>query len=152
MLLCTTEHPHSTFLTICLIQNLMLKCLNFFPLPDYYLMISETRYSWCNVPVFGIPLCSWVSAGGQYGNFPPPRNWDQEWKMYRKLEVSSLIDLILAMTILFSDMTLTLHKSRVRCCCAMQFWAYSSLMPAPLPAGAGCETSVWIIIKLTFIA
>ena len=30
-----------TFLTIHLIQNLMLKYLQFFPLPDYYLMISE---------------------------------------------------------------------------------------------------------------
>jgi len=42
MLLYTTEHSHPTFLTICLIQNLMLKCLHFFPLPDYYVMISES--------------------------------------------------------------------------------------------------------------
>jgi len=35
--------------------------------------------------------------------------------------LSSLIDLILAMTVLFSDMTLTLHKSRVHCCGVIQF-------------------------------
>jgi len=46
MLLYTTEHPHPTFLVIYLIQNLMLICLHFFPLPDYYVMISESRYSW----------------------------------------------------------------------------------------------------------
>jgi len=64
MLVYTTEHPHPTFLAIYLILNLMLKCLNFFPLPDYYLMISETRYGWWDVPVFGISLCSWVSEAG----------------------------------------------------------------------------------------
>jgi len=26
----------------------MLKCLPFFTLPDYYLMISESRYAWCD--------------------------------------------------------------------------------------------------------
>jgi len=38
----------------------------------------------------------------------------------RKPEVSSLIDLILAMTVLFSDTTLTLRKSPVYCCGVMQ--------------------------------
>jgi len=42
MLLYTTEHSHPTFLTIYLIQNLMLKYRHFFPLPDYYLMINES--------------------------------------------------------------------------------------------------------------
>jgi len=42
MLLYTTEHSHPTFLTIYLIQSLMLKYLHFFPMPDYYLMISES--------------------------------------------------------------------------------------------------------------
>jgi len=46
-----------------LLQNLTLKCLHFFPLPDYSLMISGSRYNWCAVSVHGIPLCSWVSAG-----------------------------------------------------------------------------------------
>jgi len=42
-----------------LLQNLMLKCLHFFPLSDYSLMISGSdRYSWCAVSVFGIPMCS----------------------------------------------------------------------------------------------
>ena len=43
MLLYTTERPHATYLAIYIIQNLMLKCLHCFPLPDYYL-ISECRH------------------------------------------------------------------------------------------------------------
>ena len=43
MFLYTIEHPHVTYLAIYLIQNLMLKCLHFFPLPDYY-FISECRH------------------------------------------------------------------------------------------------------------
>jgi len=42
---------------------------SFLPLPDYALMISGSRYSWCAVSVFGITLCSWVSAGGKKGIF-----------------------------------------------------------------------------------
>jgi len=42
MLLYTTEHSHPAFLTIYLIQNLMLNCFNFFLLSDYHLMISES--------------------------------------------------------------------------------------------------------------
>ena len=45
----------------------------------------------------------------------------QERKICRKPEVSSLIDLILAVAVLFSDTTLTLRKSRVHCCGVMQF-------------------------------
>jgi len=59
--------------------------------------------------------------GGQYGNLQPHGNWDKESKIYRKLAVSSLIDLILAMTVLFSDMTLTLRIRRFHCCYVMQF-------------------------------
>ena len=114
-----------------LLQNLTL-CLHFFPLPDYYL-ISEIMYSWCAVSVFGIPLCSWASArGGQNGHLLPPGNWDWKPKICRKPEVSSLIDLILAMTVLFSDMTLTvtMRKSQVHCCGVMHWWACGSLMSA----------------------
>jgi len=80
MLLYTTEHPYPTFLTIYLIQNLMLKCLNIFPLPDHYLMISENRYSWWDVPVLGIPLCSWVSAGGTIWEFATT------WKLGQRIK------------------------------------------------------------------
>ena len=68
-------------------------------------------------------------------------------KFLRNLKSAALIDLILAMTILFSDMTLTLHKSRIHC-----YWACSSHMSAALPAEAGCETWVRIFLKLAFIA
>jgi len=67
MLLDGSEHPHPTFSH--LLQNLMLKYLHFFPQPDYYLIISESRYSWYAVSVFGIPLCSWVSARGSKWEF-----------------------------------------------------------------------------------
>jgi len=65
----------------------------------------------------------------------------------RKPEVK--IDLILAITVLFSDMTLTLHKSRTHCCGVMQFWTCSSRMSATLPAKADCETWVRIICGYT---
>jgi len=55
----------------------------------YYLMISQSRYSWCAVSVFCIPLCSWVVAGGTKWEFG---NWDQEPKVSRKPEVRSWID------------------------------------------------------------
>ena len=125
-----------------LLQNLMLKCFHFFPLLDFYLMISESRHSWCAVSVFDIPLCSWVSAGKTKWEFATTWKLGLEPNISRKLEVSSLIDLILAMAVLFSDMTLTLRKSRVRCCGAMQFRACSSLMSATLPEKDGCET--WV--------
>jgi len=36
------------------------------PLPGYYYLTkSASRCSWCAVSVFGIPLCSWVSARGK---------------------------------------------------------------------------------------
>ena len=121
----------------------MLKCLHFFPLPDYYLMISESRYSWCVVSVFGKSLCSWVSARGKM-RICHHLQLGLRTKISKKPEVSSLIDLILAMTVLSSNMTLTLRKSRVHCCGVMQFWACSSLMSATFPAEAGCETWVQI--------
>ena len=43
MLFCAAEHPHLAFFSL-LIQNLMLECLHFFPLPDSYLMMSECSY------------------------------------------------------------------------------------------------------------
>ena len=63
-------------------QNLMLRCLDFFPLPDSYLMISETRYSWCAVSVFGILLCSWVFAGRTKWEFATT------WKLGLKNKIS----------------------------------------------------------------
>jgi len=73
-----------------LLQNLMLKCLHFFPLPDYSLMISGNKYSWCAVSVCGILMCSWVSARGTKWEFattwklgPKTKNfwktWSQNW-------------------------------------------------------------------------
>jgi len=42
MLLYTSEHSHPTFLTIYLNSEPDVKYLHFFPVPDYYLMISES--------------------------------------------------------------------------------------------------------------
>jgi len=58
-------------------------------------------------------ICHHLEIGT--GKISPPG------KISRKPEVSSLIDLILAMTVLFSDMTHTMRKSRVHCCGVMQF-------------------------------
>jgi len=38
----------------------------------------------------------------------------------------------------FACMKLTLHKSQVHSCSAMQWWACSSLMSPPLPTEVGC--------------
>ena len=95
-----------------LLQKLMLKCLHFFPLPDYYLIISESRYSWCAVSVFGIPLCSWgVRKWGEMGNSHHLEIGTKNQKFLENLKSAAW--LILAMKVLFSDMTLTLRKSRV---------------------------------------
>jgi len=44
------------------------------------------------------------------------------------------------MTVYVPVLTLTLNKSQLHCSGVMQWWARSSLMSAPLPAEAGCET------------
>ena len=113
-------------------------------------MISESRYSWGAVSVFGIPLCSWVFAGGTKWEFATTWKLGLRTKISRKPDVSSLIDLILAMAVLFSDMTLTLHKSWFHCCGVIQFWACSSLMSVTLPPEAGCETWVCIVLKWAY--
>jgi len=47
-----------------LLQNLMLKRFTFFQLPDYYLMVSKSSYSWCAVSVLGItPVFMGVRRG-----------------------------------------------------------------------------------------
>jgi len=69
-----------------------------------------------------------VHGGEQNGHFPT-------WKLglgikfLKKTEVSSLIDVILAMTVLFTDSRVTLHQSRVNSSGIMQWWACSSLNP-----------------------
>jgi len=94
-------------------------------------MISESMYSWCAVSVFDIPLWSKVSARGAKWQFCR-HHLEIGTKNKKFLENlrSAAIDLILAMTVLFSYMTLTLRKSRVHCCGAMHFWACGSLMSA----------------------
>jgi len=49
-----------------LLQILMLKCLHFFTVSDQYLIISESRYSWCAVSVFGFPLFMGVRKGAKW--------------------------------------------------------------------------------------
>ena len=48
---------------------------------------------------------------------------------FEKTEVSSLIDVIIAMTVLFSDSRVKLHQSRFNSSTIMQWWACSSLNP-----------------------
>ena len=107
-------------------QNLMIRCLDFFPLSDSYLITSE---SGCAVAgaLFQCLAFSCVPVGVCRGDKMGIchhqeigtiiRFWGK-WlkpKIPRTHEGSSLIDLILAMTVLLSDMTLTLRKSRVHC-------------------------------------
>jgi len=85
------------------------------------------------------PLCSW--EGGN-GHLLPPGNWIEEPKISGTPKVSSLIDLILAMTVSFASMTLALHKSRIHCSGIMQWWLMNLQFTkfATLPAEAGFET------------
>ena len=61
-----------------------------------------------------------VFMGGGIGHLLLPGNWVEEPLISRTPKVSSLIDLILAMTISFAGLTLTLHKSRIHCSGIMQ--------------------------------
>jgi len=47
--------------------------------------------------------------GGGKGHLLPPGNWVEETKISRTPKVSSLIDLILAVTVSFTGTALTLH-------------------------------------------
>jgi len=52
----------------------------------------------------------------------------------------------------FADMKLTLHKGQVHSYSVMQWWDGSSFMSLRLPAEAGCESRVRIVLLLVFIA
>jgi len=56
------------------------------------------------------------------------------------------------MTVFFAGMKLTLNRSQVHRYSVMQWWACSSLMYPPLPAGVGCESRDRIVLLLVFIA
>jgi len=60
--------------------------------------------------------------------------------------------LILAVTVFFAGMKLTLHKRQVHSYSVMQWWACDSLMALSLPAEAGCESRERIVLQLVFIA
>jgi len=84
-----------------------------------------------------------------------PGNWDQESKISRKPEVSSLFLMNWFNSYndsLFAEMTPTQHKGQFPCSGVIPWWACSSLMSAPLPAEAGCETCEQIVLLLVFIA
>jgi len=110
-------------------------------------MISESRCSWCAVSVIGIPLYSWASVGGI--NWEIATTWKlwQRTKNLQKTWRQQLNWLVACNDSFVFDMTLTLRKSWVHCCGVMRFWACSSLMSATLPAEAGCETWVRVVIK-----
>jgi len=74
------------------------------------------------------------------------------WKNLKSASYYRLIDLILAMTVFFVGMKLTLHKSQVYSCSVTQWWACSSLVSPPLPAEVGCESRERIVLLLVFIA
>jgi len=52
---------------------------------------------------------------------------------------------------LFSPMTHTMQETQVHCSGFVQWWVYSSLMSAPLPAEAGWKTCERIIPLVVFI-
>jgi len=62
-----------------------------------------------------------VRRGGQNGNLHHLEIGTKNQKFLENLKSAAIINLILAMTVLFSDVTLTLHKSRVHCCGVIQF-------------------------------
>jgi len=74
-------------------------------------------------------------------------------KNFQKLEVDCLTDLILAITVLFADMTITLHTNR-----GSLFWCHAVMSlqfvkSAPLPAAeSGCKTCEQIVIIVVFVA
>ena len=61
---CFCEHSHPTILATNF-KTWRWKVFIFFPLPNYYLMMSERSYSWCGVSAFGNSLCClclWVNT------------------------------------------------------------------------------------------
>ena len=70
--------------------------------------------------VWHSPVFMSVRRGDKKGILPHLEIGTKNQKFPENLK-SAAIDLILAMTVLFSDMTLTLHKNRVHCCGVMQF-------------------------------
>ena len=118
-----------------LLQNLMLECLHFFPLPDYSLMINGRWYSWCAVSVFGIPLCSWVSAGGTKREFATTWKLGLRTKNFQKTWSQQLnwLNFCNEGFIFWYD-THTAQEP-IHCCGVMQFWACSSHLSATLPRG-----------------
>jgi len=53
--------------------------------------------------------------------------------------------------LLYPPLVGPVHKSQVNCSGVMQWWAYSSLMAAPLPArAASCQTCKWVVLLLVF--
>ena len=92
------------------------------------------KYYWNRPPTI---IHRWVKAD----ICPSLGNWEP--KFSRKLDVSSSTPInwfISCNDSLFAGTTLTLHKSQVHCSGVMQWWACSSLVPAFLPAEAGCQT------------
>jgi len=83
-----------------------------------------------------------IHAKGEMGISYHLEIGSQEPKISRTPKVSSLIDLILAMTVSFASMTLTLHKRRIHCSGITQWWLMGLQLTksAALPAEAGCET------------
>jgi len=77
-------------------------------------------------------------------------------KFLEKPEIGSLTDLILAMAVLFADMTLTPHKSQVHCSGVMQWWACSSLNPLHCwqrqvaKFGSGCSNIGLYCVTITW--
>jgi len=44
-------------------------------MPDYYLMVSKSSYSWCAVSVFGITSVFMGVRRAQIGHLSLPGNW-----------------------------------------------------------------------------
>jgi len=90
--------------------------------------------------------------GGQNGHSPPLEIGTKKQKFLENVKVILIILVNSCNDSLFANMTLALHKSQVHCFGNTHLRVCTSLMSAPLPAEAGCETRERIVLLLAFVA
>ena len=127
------------------------KCfLSHFCLFWFFTFFSTT---WISSTLVKVSIHMGVHRGRQYRHLPPLEIGSQN-KKFQKTEVSNITPVTWFNSCndsLFAVVTFTLHKSQDHWSGVMQWRDCSSLMSAPLPAEAGCETCEQIIVLLVFI-